>query len=111
MDVFILFLYSVIFMLRLYVVVWSRQIRNNYALIVSSYLYGVNALCLSFRAFGHIVEQFEEVGTTQRALFSILRDIRVVLGHIFLAIVSFSFALTKVYVDERSFGDGDARDQ
>ncbi|XP_068739836.1 short transient receptor potential channel 7-like [Montipora capricornis] len=110
LDFFILLFYFMIFMLRLHVAVWSRQVRNNYPLIISSYLYGVNALCLSFRAFGHIVEQFQELGTTQRALFSILGDIRVVLGHIFIAIVSFSFALTKVYVDERSFGDGDARD-
>ncbi|XP_068694397.1 transient receptor potential cation channel subfamily M member 4-like isoform X2 [Montipora foliosa] len=110
LDFFILFFYSAIFMLRLYVAVWSRQLKNNYPLIISSYLYGVNALCLSFRVFGHIVEQFQEVGTTQTALFSILRDIRVVLGHFLLAIVSFSFALTKVYVDERSFGDGGAHD-
>ena len=98
-------------MLRLYVAVWSRQLKNNYALIISSYFYGVNALCLSFRVVGHIVAQSQEIGTTQTALFSILREIRVVLGLFLLAIVSFSFAFTKVYVDERSFGDGGAHDQ
>ena len=98
-------------MMKFYVAVWSRQVRNNSVLMIFSLLYGANVLCLSVRVFGHVVEQFQGVGTIQVALFSIVRDTSVMFAHFFAATVSFSFALTKVYVDKRSFGDGDAHDQ
>lgn len=102
-DCGILVIYLVILILRAYVVTSSRPVRNNRVLVIASYLYGVNALGLSFRAFGHIMEQSKRVGTIQIALFSILSDIRIVLGQFLVAILAFSFAITKVYIAEKSF--------
>ncbi|XP_068683343.1 uncharacterized protein [Montipora foliosa] len=102
-DFFVLLVYFVILILRMYAIVFSRQVRNNRALVIVNYLYGINVIGLSFRAFGHVLQQSEGVGTIQIALFNILGGIRVVLAHFALVIVAFSFAITKVYVAEKSF--------
>ncbi|XP_068683445.1 short transient receptor potential channel 6-like isoform X2 [Montipora foliosa] len=102
-DFLVLLVYFAILILRVYAIVFSGQVRNNRALVVANYLYGINVLGLSYRAFGHVMQQFEGVGTIQIALFNILGDIRVVLAHFALAILAFSFAITKVYVAKKSF--------
>lgn len=76
---------------------------NNRILATAGYLYSVNTLCLTFRVFGHLLEQSRAVGTTQIALFSILKDIRVVIWQFTAAILAFSIAITKVYMVEKSF--------
>ena len=44
---------------------------NNRVLATAGYLYSANTLCLTFRVFGHMLEQSKDVGTIQIALFSI----------------------------------------
>ncbi|XP_068731483.1 short transient receptor potential channel 6-like isoform X2 [Montipora capricornis] len=102
-DFLVLLVYFAILILRVYAIVFSGQVRNNRALVFANYLYGINVLGLSYRAFGHVMQQFKGVGTIQIALINILGDIRVVLAHFALAILAFSFAITKVYVAKKSF--------
>lgn len=85
----------------------SQQVRDNYLVVVAGYLYGVNTLALSFRVFGHVLEQLEKVGIVQIILIKILFDIRILLAHFALAIWAFSFAITKVYVAEKSFSQAE----
>lgn len=76
---------------------------NNRALAIAGYFYSFNTLCLTFRVFGHVMEQSRDVGTVQIALFSILKDISAVIWQFTAAIVAFSIAITKVYMVEKSF--------
>ncbi|KAJ7330694.1 hypothetical protein OS493_021621 [Desmophyllum pertusum] len=76
---------------------------NDRAVAIASYLYAFNTLCLTFRAFGHVMEQSKHVGTIQIALFSILSDIRIVFGQFVVAVLAFSFAIAKVYMAEQSY--------
>lgn len=55
------------------------------------------------------MEQSKHIGTIQIALFSILSDIRIVLGQFVVAVLAFSFALAKVYMAEKIF-IGESRD-
>jgi len=73
---------------------------DDRTLFVASFLYGFNTLCLTFRAFGHVMEQSKHVGTIQIALFDILSDIRIVIGQFIVATFAFSFALAKVFMAE-----------
>ena len=81
----------------------SGSVKNNRALLISGYFYGFNTLCLTFRVIGHVLEQSKVVGTIQIALFSIVRDISVIIWQFTAAIMAFSIAITKVYMAERSF--------
>jgi len=81
----------------------SGTVMNNRILATAGYLYSVNTLCLTFRVFGHLLEQSKAVGTIQIALFSILKDISVVIWQFTAAILAFSIAITKVYMVEKSF--------
>ena len=76
---------------------------NNRVLATAGYLYSANTLCLTFRVFGHILEQSKDVGTIQIALFSILKDISVIIWLFMAAILAFSIAITKVFMVEKSF--------
>ena len=49
------------------------------------------------------MEQSKDVGTIQIALFSILKEIIVIIWQFTAAILAFSIAITKVYVAEKSF--------
>lgn len=103
LDFTTLTVYFTLFILR--VVTWANggSIANNRALIVAGYLYSFNTLCLTLRAFGHVMEQSETFGITQIALFSILNDVRTVFWQFMAAMLAFSVAITKVYVSEKSF--------
>ena len=81
----------------------SGSVVNNRVLVVVGYLYSFNTLCLTFRVFGHVMEQSKGVGTIQIALFSILKDIRTIIWQFTAAIFAFSIAITKVYMAEKSF--------
>ena len=76
---------------------------NNRVLATAGYLYSANTLCLTFRVFGQVLEQSKDVGTIQIALFSILKDISVIIWQFMAAILAFSIAITKVYMVEKSF--------
>ena len=103
LDFISLFVYLVILILRVTAFIMSGSAMNNRVLATAGYLYSVNTLCLTFRVFGHILEQSKDVGTIQIALFTILKDISVVIWQFTAAILAFSIAITKVYMVEKSF--------
>ena len=107
MDCFALLIFFVIFIVRAHAALLSQQVKDNYFVVAAGYLYGINTLALSFRVFFHVFEQLEKVGIIQITLIKILYDIRIVLGHFALAIWAFSFAITKVYVAEKSFSQAE----
>ena len=49
------------------------------------------------------MEQSKRLGTIQIALLSILSEIPIVLGQFTVAVLAFSFALTKVFKAEQTF--------
>ena len=103
LDFISLLIYLVILILRVATFIISESPMNNRILATAGYLYSVNTLCLTFRVFGHVLEQSKDVGTIQIALFSILKDISVVIWQFTAAILAFSIAITKVYMVEKSF--------
>lgn len=96
-------MYLVIFSLRIATFIISGSVVNNRVLIIAGYLYSFNTLCLTFRVFGHVMEQSKDVGTIQIALFSILKNIRTIIWQFTAAIVAFSIAITKIYMAEKSY--------
>ena len=98
-----LVIYSIILILRIVTWVNGGSVANNRTLIIAGYLYSFNTLCLTLRAFGQVMEQQKDVGTIQIALFSIVRDVRIVLWQFLAVILAFSIAITKIYMSERSF--------
>ena len=103
LDFISLLVYLVILILRVATFIMAGSAMNNRVLATAGYLYSANTLCLTFRVFGHILEQSKDVGTVQIALFSILKDISVVIWQFMAAILAFSIAITKVYMVEKSF--------
>jgi len=89
--------------LRIVGFVMSEPATNNRVLAIAGYLYSFNTLCLTFRVFGYILEQFKDVGIIQIALLGILNDIGVVFWQFTAAILAFSIAMAKVYMVEKSF--------
>jgi len=77
-------------------------VTNNQALKIAECLYGFNAMVLTFRVFGSILEIFEGVGIIQIALFNIIRDAVVVVLHFVVITLAFSITITKVFVAETS---------
>lgn len=110
LDIISLLIYVIILVLRTSAFITSRSVEDNRVLVVSGYLYSVNTLVLTFRVFGHVMEQSKHVGTIQIALFSILKDVRTIFWQFTAAIFAFSIAVTKVYMAEKSFlGNGSDR--
>ena len=107
MDCLVLVIFSVIFLLRALATLLSQQVKDNNLVLAAGHLYGINTLVLSFRVFGHVLEQLKKVGIIQITLINILFDICVLLGHFALAILAFSFSITKAYVAEKSFSQGE----
>ena len=91
------------FVLR--VVTWSlsESVTDNRALVIAGYLYGLNTMFLTLRAFGHVMETVKGIGAIQIALFHIIGDITTIFWQFVSAILAFSIAITKVYMAERSF--------
>ena len=98
LDFISLVVYLVILILRVATFIMSGSAMNNRVLATAGYLYSANTLCLTFRVFGHVLGQSKDVGTIQIALFSILKDISVVIWQFTAAILAFSIALTKVFM-------------
>ena len=96
-------IYFIILMLRIVTWVNAGSVANNRVLVIAGYLYSFNTLLLTLRAFGQVMEHLKDVGTIQIALFSILKDVRTVLSQFLAVILAFSFAITKIYMSERSF--------
>ena len=76
-----------------------RQSSSRYR----EYLYGLNTMFLTLRAFGHVMETFKGIGAIQIALFQIIGDVVTIFWQFIATILAFSIAITKVYIAERSF--------
>ena len=103
LDIISLLLYLVILTLRTASFITSGSVENNRVLAIAGYFYSFNTLVLTFRVFGHVMEQSKHVGTIQIALFSILKDVGTIFWQFTAAIFAFSIAITKVYMAETSF--------
>ena len=103
LDFISLVVYLVILILRVATFIMAGSAMNNRVLATAGYLYSANTLCLTFRVVGHVLEQSKDVGTIQIALFSIIKDISVVIWQFKTTILAFSIAITKVYMVEKSF--------
>ena len=77
----------------------------------AGYLYGLNTMLLTFRAFGSVLETSKGVGTIQIALFHIMRDAVVVVFHFAAITLAFSIAIAKVFVAETSMVKGENTDK
>ena len=93
--------------MRIYTWAVSESATNNRPLLVAGCLYGLNAMFLTVRAFGHMLETIKGVGTIQIALFHIIRDVVVVVVHFVAITLAFSSMMTKVYVTETSVVEED----
>ena len=103
LDFIALLNYLVTLVLR--VVTWnlSESVTDNRALVFSGYLYGLNTMFLTLRAFGHAMETIEGIGAIQIALFQIIGDVMPIFWQFIATILAFSISITKVYMAERSF--------
>lgn len=103
LDLTMLIIYVIIFVLRMVTWVVSDSVINNRTLVIAGYLYGLNTMFLTFRAFGHVMESTRGVGSIQIALFQILSDVATIFWQFIAVILAFSIAITKVYVAEKSY--------
>ncbi|XP_078372504.1 uncharacterized protein LOC144656151 isoform X2 [Oculina patagonica] len=103
LDLLTQLVYLVTFLLRIVTWTESESIINNRALVIAGYLYGLNTMFLTLRAFGHVMETVKKVGPIQIALFHIIGDVATIFWQFLATILAFSIAITKVYMAERSF--------
>ncbi|XP_078356168.1 uncharacterized protein LOC144640972 isoform X2 [Oculina patagonica] len=103
LDSTTLMIYFITFLLRMVTWAISASVTNNRALVIAGYLYGLNTMFLTLRAFGHVMETIKGVGAIQIALFHIIGDIATIFWQFIATILAFSIAMTKVYVAERSY--------
>ena len=103
LDLVTVVIYIAIFVLRMVTWVTSVSVVQNRTLVIAGYLYGLNTMFLTFRAFGHLMENTRNVGSIQIALFQILSDVGAIFWQFIAAILAFSIALTKVYTAEMSY--------
>ena len=98
--------YMTIITLR--IVTWSStaSVTQNRLVAVSGYLYGLNAMFLTLRVFGHVMESHKSTGSIQIALFQIIGAVAAIFGQFFATLLAFSLAITKVYVAEISYVGG-----
>ncbi|XP_020619072.1 short transient receptor potential channel 2-like isoform X3 [Orbicella faveolata] len=101
-DVVSVVTYLVIFVLRLTTWITSESVTNNRAVLVASYLYSFNTLCIALR-IGHFVETFKGLGTIQIALCNVFQDVFTIVWQFIASVFAFSVAITKIYMAEKSF--------
>jgi hypothetical protein len=75
---------------------------------VASYLYGLNAMFLTLRVFGHIMESRKFTGIIQIASFQIFGAVTAVFGQFLAIILAFSLAITKINLAERSYNEANS---
>ena len=95
--------------LPLRVATWmqSESVNNNWILAVAGYLYGLNTILVTLRAFGSILEIAKSVGTVQIAFFQIIGDAVVAVVHFIAITLAFASAITKVFVAEKTMVNED----
>ncbi|XP_068707891.1 uncharacterized protein [Montipora foliosa] len=103
LDFITLLIYVPTLILRIITWSLSNSVTNNRAIVIGGYLYGVNTMLLTLRAFGHVMETIKGVGVVQIALFHIIGDIAIIMWQFIAAILAFSISITKVYMAERSY--------
>ena len=92
----------VIFVLRLVTSHSSSAVQNR-TLAVANYLYGFNAMLLTLRVLGSILESRRKAGVMQIALFRIVGNVTVIFWQFSVAVLAFSMAITKVFMADRSY--------
>jgi len=107
----VLIFFTAILPLRIGTWAVSKSATNNRVLVFAGYLYGLNTMLLTFRAFGSVLETSKGVGTIQIALFHIMRDAAVVVFHFAAITLAFSIAIAKVFVAETSMVKGEITDK
>ena len=103
LDFIVLITYVITFILRIISWVKSGPVPGNRLLAVAFYFYGFIAIVLTFRAFGHVMERARSMGAILIALIFIVRDVATIFFQFITMILGFSFAITNVYVVERSY--------
>lgn len=103
LDSITLAIYLITFLMRMFTWAMSSSVINNRALVIAGYLYGLNTMFLTLRAFGQVMETVKGVGAIQIALFHIIGDVATIFWQFIATILAFSIAITKVYMAERSF--------
>ncbi|EDO38427.1 predicted protein [Nematostella vectensis] len=103
LDLLTLLSYVIILILR--VITWASRakVSQNRLLAVAGYLYGLNAMLLTLRVFGHMMESKKSTGAIQIALFQIIGAVVAIFGQFLAATVAFSLAITKIYMVEVSY--------
>ena len=92
----------VIFVLRLVTSHSSSAVQNR-TLAVANYLYGLNAMLLTLRVLGSILESKRKAGVMQIALFRIVGNVKVIFWQFSVAVLAFSMAITKIFMADRSY--------
>ena len=103
MDFIALAIFLITSLLRMLTLATSVSVTNNRALFVAGYLYALNTMFLTLRAFGHVMETFQGIGTIQITLFQIIGDIATIFWQIVATIKAFSIGITKVYMAGKSY--------
>ena len=101
---FLIFVVYIFAILPLRIATWveSESVNNNRILAVAGYLYGLNTMFLTFRAFWSILETTKGVGTVQIAFFNIVGDAIVVVVQFLAITMAFASTITKVFVAGRT---------
>lgn len=102
-DVVILIIYIVTATLRMLTWVSSSSVSGNRTLAITGYLYGLIALFLTERAFGHVMEVDRGMGAIQIAVFVILKDLRTIFWLFIATVLGFSLVITKIFMVETSY--------
>ena len=102
-DFILLAVYVVIFILRMIAWAKSDAVADNRLLAVAGYGYGLNAMLLTLRVFGHAMESMRRMGAILIAFFFIMLDVLAIFWQFMGMILAFSLAMTKIYVVEKSY--------
>ena len=103
LDFIILIIYIATFSLRMLTWATTDTVSNNRLLAVAGYLYGLMALLLTLRVFGHVMECIRGMGAILIAFFFIMWDVFAIFWQFLAMILAFSLAMTKIYVVEKSY--------
>lgn len=81
----------------------SSSVSGNRTLAITGYFYGLIALFLTERAFGHVMEVDRGMGAIQIAVFVILKDLRTIFWLFIATVLGFSLVITKIFMVETSY--------
>lgn len=107
LDFIILVTYVATFTLRFLGWATSTTLSGNRLLAVAGYLYGLIAMFLTLRVFGHVMECMRGMGAILIAFFFIMWDVLAIFWQFMAMILAFSLAMTKIYVVEKSYTSSD----